>query len=60
VDRFEGSKAGSTIYADLAEYCLTKGVELLYRRKFNATTLANEWAFKLDPKLRKPILMKEK
>jgi acyl-homoserine-lactone acylase len=55
VDRFEKEvKAGSSIYTDLAEpIALLKSWNYYAEENSVATTLANEWAFKLDPKIRK-------
>jgi len=55
VDRFEKEvKAGSTLYADLAEpIALLKAWNYFAAENSVATTLANEWGFKLDPKIRK-------
>lgn len=55
VDRFEKEvKAGSSLYTDLAEpIALLKSWNYYAEENSVATTLANEWAFKLDPKIRK-------
>ena len=55
VDRFEKEvKVGSTLYADLAEpIALLKAWNYFAAENSVATTLANEWGFKLDPKIRK-------
>jgi acyl-homoserine-lactone acylase len=55
VDRFEKEvKAGSSLYTDLAEpIALLKAWNYYAEENSVATTLANEWAFKLDPKIRK-------
>lgn len=55
INSFENNtKAGSSRYADLAEPInVLKQWNYYAEENSIATTLANEWAFKLDPKIRK-------
>jgi hypothetical protein len=46
-------KHKAALYADLAEPIAVLKIGIIMQRRIRATTLANRWAFKLDPIIRK-------